>query len=211
MSSRSAAVSTAATPSISSAAAASMPRISACACGLRRTLPCSMPAISMSPTYCACPRSFSAASLRGLETPTSPSARRSSTLVSVIEPGQLACRREDRAVARAAADVALEAVADLLLGAQLAGVAQALERQQQAGRAVAALQRRVAHEGVLELRELGGLREALDGQHRASARLDGEVGARAHRPAVDQHRARAADLDVAGALRAGQSEPLAQE
>ena len=49
-----------------------------------------------------------------------------------LEPGQLARGLEDRAVAGAAAEVAVEAVADLLLAAELAGVAQALERQQQA-------------------------------------------------------------------------------
>ena len=44
--------------------------IRACATGLRRTLPWSMRGTTMSPANCAWPRSFSAASTRGIERPT---------------------------------------------------------------------------------------------------------------------------------------------
>ena len=46
--------------------------------------------------------------------------------------------------------------------------------------------------------------------HLAAVRLHGEVRAGAHRQPVDQHGARAADLDVAGALGARQAEAVAQ-
>ena len=61
-------------------------------------------------------------------------------------------------------------------------------------------------EGLLEPLELGPLGEPLDRRHLAARRVDGEEAARADRQAVDEHRARAADLDVARALRAGQPE-----
>ena len=52
--------------------------------------------------------------------------------------------------------------------------------------------------------------EALHREHLAAVGLDGEVGAGADRRAVDQHRAGAADLEVAGALGALQVEPVAE-
>ena len=56
----------------------------------------------------------------------------------------------------------------------------------------------------------GSLPEALDGQHLATVRLDGEVGAGAHRQPVDEHGAGAAHLHVAGALGAREAQPVAQ-
>src|ERR1019366_7812874 len=130
---------------------------------------------------------------------------------SSVDPRELARGFEDRAIAGATTQIAVEAVADVLLGLQLAGVAQALDRQQQTRRAIAALQRGVAYECRLELGELRRLCETLDCQDLSTVRLDGEVGARAHGSAIHEHRAAAAHLHVAGALRPGQAEPLAQE
>ena len=80
-----------------------------------------------------------------------------------------------------------------------------------AGRAEAALERRVARERVLEPLELGPL--AQDPRWSAPRgpppRRRGR--SRRHRPPVHEHRARAAHLDVARALGAGQPEPVAQE
>ena len=119
---------------------------------------------------------------------------------------------EDPAVARAAAEVAVEAPLDLLLvRAQLAVLEQGADREQHPRRAEAALERGVAGERLLEPLELGPLGEPLDRRHLAPARVGGEVAARADRQAVDEHRARAADLDVARALRAGQPERVAEE
>ena len=56
-----------------------------------------------------------------------------------------------------------------------------------------------------------GLAEALDGRDVAAVGLDREVRAGADRETVDEDRAGAAHLDVAGALGAGQLEALAQD
>ena len=88
---------------------------------------------------------------------------------------------------------------------------QAVHREQQPRRAEAALDGRVLGERLLEPRELGQLGEPLDRQHLAAVGVGRERAARAHRQAVEQHRARAAHLHLAGALRAGQPLVLAQE
>src|SRR5581483_9888296 len=121
-------------------------------------------------------------------------------------------RLQDPPVAGAAAQVAGQGVLELLLvRRQLAVLEQRADGEQHPGRAEAALERGMAGEGVLEPRELRSLGEALDRRHLAAGGVDREVAARADRQAVDQHRARAADLDVAGALRPGQAERVAEE
>ena len=52
--------------------------------------------------------------------------------------------------------------------------------------------------------------EPLDGRDRRAVGLDGEHRARLHRPAVEQHRARAAAARVAADVGAGEAEVLAQ-
>ena len=64
MSSKSAAVSTAMQRGSASSAAVSMPRISACGCGLRTTAACSIPWSLMSEMYFPRPRSSRGSSLR---------------------------------------------------------------------------------------------------------------------------------------------------
>jgi len=66
-------------------------------------------------------------------------------------------------------------------------------------------------ERVLQRVEAVGALEPLDGGHVTPLHLDDEVRARAHRRAVDQHRARAAHLHVAGALGALQLEAITQD
>ena len=125
-------------------------------------------------------------------------------------PGQRLRRVDDRLVAGAAADVAVESGDHVVAIAQLAGVSQRLERQQESRGAEAALERGAIDEGALEFGELGSFGEALDRQDLAAVRVAGQKRARADRLIVDEDRAGAADLDVAGSLCPGQAEPLSQ-
>ena len=57
----------------------------------------------------------------------------------------------------------------------------------------------------------GSLGQPLDRRHLAAVRVRGEIAAGADGQPVDEHGAGAADLDVAGALGAGQAEPVAEQ
>ncbi len=74
---------------------------------------------------------------------------------------------------------------------------------QEARRAEAALQAVVLDEGALQRVQRIAVREALDGADPAAIGLHGEHQAGAHRLAVDQHRAGAADAMLAADMRAG--------
>src|SRR5262249_19107505 len=79
-------------------------------------------------------------------------------------------------------------------------------------RTEAALQSVLRPERVLQRVELSSSRgEALDCRDRSAVGLRGEAGARLHRAAVEQHRARAALARVAADLRAGQADDVAEE
>ena len=116
----------------------------------------------------------------------------------------------DLPVAGAAAEVAAQVVHHVGLGRRRLLVEQRHGGQQHAGRAEPALHRAVIDERLLERMEGIGVAEALHREHLAAVGLDGEVGAGADRRAVDEHRAGAADLEVAGALGALQVEPVAE-
>ena len=60
-------------------------------------------------------------------------------------------------------------------------------------------------EGVLQRMQLVAVRQAFDGADRAALGLHREHQAGAHRLAVDQHRAGAADAVLAADMRAGQA------
>ena len=120
-------------------------------------------------------------------------------------------RSDDVLVAGAAAEVALEPEAHLLL----AGIRVLLEQvdgaHDHARRAVAALEGVLLVEGTLHGMELAVLREALDRRHLAAVGLHREHGARLHGLAVDVHGAGAAVGRVAADVRPGQAKPVAQE
>ena len=65
------------------------------------------------------------------------------------------------------------------------------------------------HEGALQRIELVAVRQALDGADLFAVRLYREHQARAHRLAVDEHRAGAADAVLAADMRAGLTAILA--
>src|SRR5258707_7183716 len=120
-------------------------------------------------------------------------------------------RLDDVLVAGAAADVALELVADGRLVENVAEPANHVDgRDDHAGRAEAALKTVVLVEGLLHRVELVAGSEALDGGDAGAGDLDGERGARLHRDAIDQHQAGAALRSVAADVGAGQPELLAQ-
>ena len=79
------------------------------------------------------------------------------------------------------------------------------------GRAEAALHGGVAGERLLELRRTAPLARPSIVRHLAPVRVGGEQAAGADGLAVEQHRARAAHLHLAGGLRALQVEAIAQE
>ena len=93
---------------------------------------------------------------------------------------------------------------------QLTRLQECGHREQHARRAEAALQRRVTRERVLQPFELG--RSASPSMVSTSRPLgvSRRGSSRRNRLFVEQHRAGAPDLDVAGAFRTGQPQPVAQ-
>ena len=117
---------------------------------------------------------------------------------------------DDLHVAAAAAQVAAEGLGDLLPGRPLGLRAFGQEgpgREDHAGDAVAALEGVVAVEGLHDGVVVG---HTLDGGDRVALREGGEQDARRDRLPVEQHGARPAQPDPAGASRAEQAEPVAQ-
>ena len=118
---------------------------------------------------------------------------------------------DDVPVAGAAADVALQRLLDLVLGRARVLAQQRGRAHQHPRRAVAALERVVLVERLLQRRQLAVLAEPLDGLDARAVRLDGEQHAALHEHAVEDHRARAAVAGVAADVAAGQVEVVAQE
>ena len=160
---RSAPVRTATTPGIASAAAASM--LTDAGVGQRRAQDLAVEHARARPCHrrsSASPRSFSAASTRGMERPTCGRAsreRRAGDLSVLTSPpprrAPASDRLEDGAVAGAAAQVAGQLSAHGLLVGQLAGLAQGVDGQHHGRRAEATLHRRVAREGLRDALVLG--------------------------------------------------------
>ncbi len=120
-------------------------------------------------------------------------------------------RVDDVLVAGAAADVALERVADLVLArARILGE-QAHRREHHPARAVAALKRVMRVEALLQRMERAVLGQPLDRRDLVPVRLDAEQRARLHRFAVEQHGAGTARRGVAADDRSGQVESLTQD
>src|SRR5262249_39448008 len=117
---------------------------------------------------------------------------------------------EDLRVPGAPAQVAGEGLADLVLARVRAAGEEVRRGHDQPGRAEAALDRARRHEGLLNRVQLAVRRQALDRHDLVSIRLRGEHETRADELPVEKHGARAALTQLAGVLRAGQAEPLAQ-
>src|SRR5882724_8130335 len=120
-------------------------------------------------------------------------------------------RLDDVDVTGAAAEVAGDRLADLLLAGVLVLLEQRAAGYHHAGRAEAALQAVLLHEPLLDGVQLAVLLEPLDGLDLAPVGLDRQHGTGLDRRAVEQHRARAAVGGVAADVRAGQAEHLANQ
>src|SRR5215475_5144969 len=209
----SAAVMTARTPGSALARLVSMRTMRACACGLRSSLAWRRPRGLMSATYCTRPVTFSGPSGRGIDRPTPLTSR----VVFMVDmsgaPGGLrglGDRGDHLRVARAAAEIARDAVADLLfarlriLGEERGG------GHEDARDAVAALGHAEPDEGVLERVQDAVLAETLDGRHGTPARLHRQHEAARHRLAVEVHGAGAAVPGTTTFLGSGEAEVLAK-
>src|SRR3954453_15325014 len=118
---------------------------------------------------------------------------------------------DDLLVARAAAEVARERLADLRVARARIARQQVVRGDDQPRRAEAALHAAGLDERALHLVQLAvGRRDPLDGHDLAALGLRGKHETRADELAVEVHRARAALALLAGVLRAGQVEVLAQ-
>src|SRR5918996_3555417 len=118
-------------------------------------------------------------------------------------------RLDDVVVAGAAAQVALEPLADLGFGGRRVALHQVDRAHDHAGRAEAALQPVMLAERRLHRVQLAVLRQALDGGDLRALGLYREHGAALHRFAIDVDHAGAALAGVAADVGAGQIELLA--
>src|SRR5258708_28165113 len=117
---------------------------------------------------------------------------------------------DDVVIARAAAEVALEAFADLLLARARVLLEQAAGRHDHARRTEAALQTVLLPEALLHGVQLAVPGKALDGGHLAAVGLDREERAGLHRPSVEPYRAGAALAGVAAHVGAGEAQRFAE-
>src|SRR5918995_3459135 len=125
-------------------------------------------------------------------------------------PGGLADRQHDVVVARAAAEVALDRVPNLLVGRIVGPAQQVGGGHDHAGGAEPALEPVLLPERALERVKVVGVTQALDGRHAAAVCLRGEHRAALHGSAVEVDRACAALAGVAPDVGAGQAQVLAQ-
>src|SRR5947208_2116084 len=208
---RSAPENAATTPSAALVFAVSTPAIRACAYGLRKRYTCTIPGTARSSMKRACPVRRRASSLRGTDVPIV--AVRSS-VAAITDPlrrrGGLD-RLDDVVVARTAAEVALEPVADLRLARVRVLGQQADGGQHHPWRAVAALEPVLLVEGLLHRMQLAVRGESFDRRQLLPVRLDCEQRAGLHGLAVQEDRAGAAGGRVAPDVRPRQPELLAQE
>src|SRR5690242_8388694 len=118
---------------------------------------------------------------------------------------------DDIDVARAAAQVPGDRLADFLLAGILVALEERARGHEHARRAESALQAVLLGEALLHRMELAALLQAFDRGDLAAVRLHGEHGARLHRLAVQVHRAGAAVAGVAADVGPGHAEVLADE
>src|SRR5512143_1448762 len=125
--------------------------------------------------------------------------------------GRVLHRLDDVHVARAAAQVAGDGVADLVFRRLLAAFQQGVAGEHHAGRAEAALQAVLLHEPLLDRIERRVLFQALDGHHLAAVGLHRQHGTALHRLAVEQYGAGAAVAGVAADVGARHAQRFANE
>src|SRR5262249_44509754 len=119
-------------------------------------------------------------------------------------------RREHLGVGAAAADVPAQVIADLVLGRGGVLAEQALHGHDHAPRAVAALERLVLQERLLDTVQLAVLGQPLDRRDLPVLDVAGQHETGADRLAVEQHRARAAHADATALQGPAQAQIVAQ-
>src|ERR1035437_8760778 len=115
-------------------------------------------------------------------------------------------RLDDALVARAAADVARDALANLALARLRVRREEGVRGHEDAGRADAALRAALLHESLLQVGKRVPRGEPLDGEDRSPVALARHDKARVHGDAVQEHGARAALALAAALFRAGEPE-----
>src|SRR5215217_1750663 len=213
---------TARTFGCASAADVSIDTMRACASGLRSTAPCSIPGRLTSSTYVPWPRMKRGSSLRFMRP--KPIGRSSMVAISDLlcgrgdgtrrrglVLGRPAHRLDDVRVARAAADLPRDRLADLLVGRARIAVQQRPRGHDHAGGAEAALEAVRLHETLLHGVERAVALHVLDGADLVAARHRGEHGAGLHGLSVEVDDAGAAVGGVTAPVGTGQAERLAQE
>src|SRR4030095_15833893 len=163
---RSLEVITALTPFSFSAFEVSMERMRACACGERRILPHSMPGRGKSAPYWAVPVPFGTPSGRTGLVPTTFSSFSGVVItLAMLRPphftGGIEHRLDNLVVPGAAAQVPRQPVAHLFLGRVEIALQQRFRRDEDAGRADAALERCVLQELLLQRVQLLAVGHAL--------------------------------------------------
>src|SRR5688572_26109807 len=155
---------------------------------------CSMPGSLKSSVYLPRPVMSEGSSRRLIEEPMIPGMDSTPFLAGA---GDGFYGFDDVVVPGAAAKVALQALANLLLR-RVRIVGEEPDRGEDHPRcAVTALQTVVVPERLLQRMELAVGRQTLDRRHRASFGLERELRARLDRQAIDQHGARAAQARLA--------------
>src|SRR5438552_12852930 len=205
-------VKTATTPGCRSAAAVSILRMRAWACGLRTKAAYVMPGSFKSSTYWPRPVMNRGSSRRLIDFPNNRSAATVAMTSTSLLRGHVLGRPLDRlhdvVVTRAPAQVALELVADQLLGRLGVALEHLVDGHDHARRAETALEPVLLPEPLLDRVQLAVLRETLDGQDGRTVGLDREHRARLHRLAAEEDRARAALARVATDVCPGEPDDL---
>src|SRR5262245_16552013 len=194
------------TPGCSSAPLTSTLVMRACAYGLRSTARWTAPGITRSLVNLASPVSSAGSSRRSIGVPMTRLACFSSTTVMSGSLRRREHRLHDVVVAGAAAEVALQADADVRLGGVRVLLEQADRGHHHPRRAVAALQPVVLLEGLLHRMQLAVRGQPLDGGERRAVGLRRQHRAALDRLAVDEDGAGPAARGVAADVRAGQPE-----
>src|SRR5215471_5521594 len=204
-------VKTATTPGIDAAFFVAIVLIFACAYGDRTTAMCVMPGRVRSSVYLACPVISLGSSRRLMPEPKIREAIKFPSRPLSHPPGRLLDAGDDVLIAGAAAQIALQAVPDLLFGGLGLALEQLAGSQDHAGRAEAALKAVFLPEGFLHRMQLAVLSQAFDGHDGGAVGLHGQDRAGLDRVAVHQHRAGAALARIAADVGSGQTQRLAQE
>src|SRR6266436_2675367 len=206
-------VKTATTPGCRSAAAVSIFRMRAWACGLRTNAAYVIPGSFRSSTYWPRPVMKRGSSRRLIDLPNRRSAATVAIKLSSLLRGHVLGRPLDRlhdvVIAGAPAEIAFQLMPDQLLRGLRIPLEHLVHGHDHAGGAEPALQPVLLPKPHLDRVQLAVLRQSLDGHDVGAVHLDREEGAGLDRLAVHEDRARAALARIAADVGPGESHGLA--